>query len=149
MDNILNETGDTKTCTSAIIVKNGRILLGLRHYTKQNTNHNWKTISVWTTPGGRCDKGEKIKENLLREINEETGIKNVIIKKFLSKVNGAKKGDEVFVFLCTTNEEFILAEPEKFSEWRWFSLDDIPPNFININILDLISKNLGQISKSN
>jgi len=142
MDDVLNKIGDTKTCTSAIIIKNGKILLGLRNYTKENTNHEWKTISVWTTPGGRCDEGEKIKENLLRETEEETGIKNMQIEKFLGNVGGAKEGDEVFAFLCKTDEEAKLMEPEKFSEWRWFSPSDIPPNFINPNIAELIKSNL-------
>ncbi len=142
MNDVLDKIGDIKTCTSAIIVKNGKILLGLRHYAKQNTDHDWKTISVWTTPGGRCDKGEKIKENLLRETEEETGIKNIQIEKFLGKADGAKEGDEVFVFLCTTEEEAVLTELEKFSEWRWFSPEEIPPNFINENILKIIKKSL-------
>jgi len=146
MDNILNKIGDTKTCTSAIIVKNGKILLGLRHYTKQNTNHDWKTVSVWTTPGGRCEKGEKIKKNLSRETEEETGIKNIQIEKFLGKVEGAKKGDKVFVFLCEAEEEASLMEPEKFSEWRWFLPKEISPNFINANILKII-KNLAKFNK--
>ena len=74
----LNKIGTKHTCTSAVIIKNDRILLGLRHY----TSDKWKTISVWTTPGGRCNKGESVENNLRREVLEETGITDLKIGKF-------------------------------------------------------------------
>jgi len=71
--------GDARTCSSAFFVREGMILLGLRHYTPDK----WKAISVWTTPGGRCDEGEVLGQNLIRETNEETGIQNFSVKKYL------------------------------------------------------------------
>jgi hypothetical protein len=34
-------------------------------------------------------------------------------------VPGAKEGDIVPMFFCTTNQDAKLMEPEKFSEWCW------------------------------
>lgn len=130
----LKKIGDKHTCTSAVIIKDNKILLGLRHYTPDK----WKNISVWTTPGGRCDEGETIEDNLRRETLEETGIKNLEILEFLGKIPAAKKGDTLYVFKCTTNEEPKLMEPEKFSDWKWFNLNEIPKEFINSRILSLI-----------
>ena len=132
----LSKKGDTATCTSAVIWKDEKILLGLRHYTPDK----WQTISVWTTPGGRCDVGETLEENLRRETAEEVGIRNLEIRAYLGEVNGAKEGDKVHVFSCVTNEDPKLMEPEKFEEWRWMELQEIPENFINPRILQLLTK---------
>ena len=37
----------------------------------------------WDLPKGRVEKGEKIKETAVREVQEECGISNVIVHEFL------------------------------------------------------------------
>lgn len=118
----------------AAMFKDGKIMIGLRNYTPDK----YKQISVWTTPGGRCDEGEKIETALRREIQEETGISDFEINEFIGEVSGAKDGDIVYLFKCRTAEEPKLLEPEKFSEWRWVKVSEIPPNFVNKNALSLI-----------
>jgi ADP-ribose pyrophosphatase YjhB (NUDIX family) len=132
----LQQIGDLQTCTSAVIVRNATILLGLRNYNKAK---EWKTVPVWTTPGGRCNLGETIEAGLRRETKEETGITDLHIKKFIAVVPGAKEGDTVHLFLCETDEEPRLMEPDKFSEWRWFPIDDLPINFINPDARKIIT----------
>ncbi len=39
----------------------------------------------WDLPKGKLDKGESIETCALREVKEETGIKNCILEKFLCK----------------------------------------------------------------
>lgn len=135
----LKHRGDAHTCTSAVIVRDGKILLGLRHYTPDK----WKDISVWTTPGGRCDTGESVGEGLRRETREETGIDDLVITRFIGKVPAAgDQRDTLWAFLCETSLDARLMEPEKFSEWRWFPVDAIPQNFINPKILDAIMANV-------
>ena len=131
----LKHKGDVHTCTSAVILRDGKILLGLRHYTQRE----WKTISVWTTPGGRCDEGESLEEGLRRETMEETGITDLAIKRFLGVVPAAgSQSDTLWVFLCESTGEAKLMEPDKFSEWQWFPLTEIPENFINTAARKLI-----------
>jgi 8-oxo-dGTP diphosphatase len=120
METKLNEIGSEVKCPIAIMMRDGKILVGLRNYTKDK----WKEISVWTVPGGRCDKGETIKEALTREIQEEVGITEFEIVDFIGEVPGAKEGDIVPMFFCTTKQDFKLMEPEKFSEWRWVLKDE-------------------------
>ena len=134
MSEILDLHGTIATCTSAVIIRDGKVLLGLRHYTPDK----WKMVSVWTTPGGRCDDGEIVRDNLLRETREETGITDLAIEKYLGTVPGAKSGDTVHLFLCSTHQSPRLLEPEKFSEWRWFPPGEIPENFINSEGLKMI-----------
>lgn len=131
----LKRIGDVQTCSSAFFIKKGKILLGLRHYTKDK----WKVISVWTTPGGRCDDGEILGDNLRRETKEETGITNFTVRQYLGSYSGAKEGDTVHVFLAETEEEPQLMEPEKFSEWRWFPIKDLPESLISPHVKKILA----------
>jgi len=135
MEEILGTIGDATRCPVALIIKDQKILLGYRHY----KTDKWKDISVWTCPGGRCDEGETIEKTLRRETAEETGIDDLQIEKYLGEVTGAKEGDFVPVFLCTTLQEAMLIEPEKFSEWKWFSKENFPDTFINKDVERLVN----------
>lgn len=115
MQEQLQKIGSKELCPIAVISRDGKILMGHRHYTPDK----WKKISVWTVPGGRCDEGEKIEETLRREVQEETGITDLDIVEYLGEVPGAKEGDVVPIFACKTKQDATLMEPEKFSEWKW------------------------------
>lgn len=130
----LQKIGNNKNVPIAFIFKENKLLIGLRNYTPDK----WKSISVWTVPGGRCDIGETLETTLRREVLEEVGIDDLNITKYLGSVPGAKEGDIVFVFKAETSQEPKLMEPGKFSEWKWCKLSEIPSNFINPDALKLI-----------
>ncbi len=134
MKNILQKIGGGNDVPIAFIFKNKKLLIGLRNYTPDK----WKAISVWTAPGGRCDEGETLEATLKREVREEVGINDLKIIEYLGNVPGAKDGDVVYVFRAETKQEPKLMEPEKFSEWKWCPVSEIPPNFINPESLKLI-----------
>ena len=130
--------GAKTTCPAVAIIRDGKMLIGLRHYTPEK----FKKISLWTVPGGRCDDGETVETALRRETVEETGIEDLKIIDYLGDVPGAKEGDVVPLFIGATDKEPRLMEPEKFSEWKWCGLNDIPENFINHAALVLIKEYL-------
>lgn len=136
MNSYLEEKGTSEICPIIAITRGSKILIGLRHYTPEK----WKATSVWTLPGGRCEDGEKVEATLRREVAEEVGITQLDINSFLGRIDGAKEGDMVYVFIGSTSQEPQLMEPEKFSEWKWKDIDRIPENFINLNALSLIRK---------
>lgn len=142
----LKEIGNEFKCPIAIMMRDGKILTGHRHYTPDK----WKEISVWTTPGGRCEPMETIEEALRREVFEEVGINEFEILEYIGEAPGGKEGDTVIIFLCITKQEANLMEPEKFSEWRWVSKDDFVTNedYIGFNsemrqiVVDFLKNNI-------
>ena len=138
MNKILQKRGSNKDVAVAFIFKGNKFLIGLRNYTKDK----WKDITLWTVPGGRCDVGETLETTLRREVLEEVGINNFNIISYLGKCSGAKENDIVYVFKAETNQEPKLMEPEKFSEWKWCELSNLPKNFINHKALALILPNI-------
>ena len=132
----LEIAGTPATCVAACILRDDRLLIGLRHYTPDK----WKKADIWTTPGGRCEAGEKLEAALRRETAEEVGITELEITDFLGIVPGGMPSDTLYVFICRSAQEPRLMEPEKFSEWKWEGLDRIPANFINPAALELIRK---------
>lgn len=134
MQEILNTAGNQDKCPIALIIKDGKILLGHRHYTPDK----WKTISVWTCPGGRCDEGESIETTLRREVKEEIAVTDLQILEYLGEFPGAQEPDVVPVFICDISEEPQNLEPHKFSEWKWFGKNDFPDTFINAAVAQII-----------
>lgn len=127
MKEILSTLGNAQICPVGLFVDDKKILLGFRHYTAGK----WKSISVWTVPGGRCEEGELVEDTLRREVSEEIGITDFKILNYLGEIPGAKEGDRVLLFSCATTQVPRLMEPNKFSEWRWFGVKEIPENIIN------------------
>jgi 8-oxo-dGTP diphosphatase len=85
----------TKSFTLSVKVivtdKNGRCLLLRRSASSKNN------AGMWDFPGGKVDAGEKFDEALVREVEEETGLKIA-----LEKVAGAAQSqllDRIVVYL--------------------------------------------------
>ncbi len=126
---ILSQKKSNSFCPQVLLIKDGKFIAGLRHYSKK---------TVWTTPGGRCDEGETVEETLRREVYEETGIRHFSIDAYVGTFDGAKEGDKVPVFLGTTNEFPKIMEPEKFSEWKYVILEEVVDMLNNKDNSDFI-----------
>lgn len=109
-------------CPMAVFLRGDTVLLGLRHY---------EDGAFWTVPGGRAVAKEHIEEALFREVAEETGIDDFEIVTFMGFAENTKNGDIAPHFICRTDKEPEIKEPDKFSEWGWFSKENFPEPFIN------------------
>lgn len=125
----LNYKPEGKAAAIAAIIQNGSILLGLREYREAKGG-----ASVWTAPGGSVDEGETLEQAVRRETKEETGIADLHFEDYIGLVDASER-DPLYVFHCHTDTDPQRAEPDKFSEWRWFSLTEFkagkPNSYIN------------------
>ncbi|MEX2515012.1 MAG: NUDIX domain-containing protein [Candidatus Paceibacterota bacterium] len=136
----LSHKPEGKTAVIAVIIRNGRILLGLRDYINGPT--------VWTAPGGSVDQDETLETAARREAEEETGITNLEFIDYVGQVKAAYC-ELLHIFHCSTDDKPRLAEPDKFREWIWYPLTDFAAgnldNYINEPsrevIVDYLAKN--------
>ena len=88
------------------------------------TNAEGKVLFIyrnkrWDLPKGRLDKGETIEQCALREVEEETGVKDLVIENFLMttyhvfKLKGEYKLKEVHWFAMTTTYDGELKGEKK------------------------------------
>lgn len=120
-----NEPQQIGTAT-ILLNEKGKVLLGKRK--------NGFKEGYYGLPGGRIDRGEKLKEGAKRELKEETNlIANHI--EYLSVVKEWQKDEEQdfihFIFLCDNwSGDLSLLELDKCEGWEWFDLDNLPDKIL-------------------
>ncbi len=90
-------------------------------------------FGFWTFSKGHLEKGEKIEEGTMRELQEELGIKNLkLIKKIgeneyiASDPETGPTRRHVSYFLAETKEEKLVLESSGgLDDARWFTLEDV------------------------
>lgn len=82
----------------------------------------------WTWPKGHIDQGEKSHQTALREISEETGLKEIKILNKIGRTNYSfhLKGElifkTVFFFLAVaTGDEKFRIQQDEIKEAKWFT----------------------------
>jgi mutator protein MutT len=110
-----------KQTTLLILKRNHELLLAMK---KRGFG-----VGKWNGVGGKVEAGESIEQALLRECEEEIGIKptayhKVAIHMFTYPQNGETLQQEMHVFLSDQWE----GEPEETEEMapRWFPIAEIP-----------------------
>jgi len=113
-----------------MIVKDNKILLGLRHDDPEKADSELRGEGTWSMPGGGLEYGETPIECAIREVEEETGIK--VKKVSVMCVNNDMNVHAHFITIGTIAEEFEgepqVLEPDEIVEWRWFNFDALPKN---------------------
>lgn len=113
-----------------MILKEDKILLGLRHGDPAKADSELHGENTWTMPGGKLEFSEEFEDGCVREVFEETGlkIKSDVLK--LISVASDKVSDAHFItlgFLCTKfSGEPTVKEPDEITEWRWWPIDKLP-----------------------
>ena len=120
----------------AIVLNNkNRVFVGKR---KDNP------VDKWQMPQGGVNKGEKLIDAMRRELEEETGIKNIKILKEIDgwseyelpenllgkiwrgKYRGQKQKWFIVKFLGKDNEIDLKTSNHEFVEWKWLDIESLP-----------------------
>jgi ADP-ribose pyrophosphatase YjhB (NUDIX family) len=110
-----------------VLIQDGKVLLSRRF----NTGYEDGNYSL---PAGHLERGESLRQGLIREVREEIATILELEDINLEHVMHRKKKDhERLDFFFTTNHfagEPKNAEPEKCDELSWFPLDTLPENTV-------------------
>jgi 8-oxo-dGTP diphosphatase len=104
-----------------IVIRNGKILIGER-----TGNHGSGTFMI---PGGHLEYGESFEETARREVEEETGLKNILVKGVVSVGNDIaydKHYVSIGVLAESAEGDPYNAEPDKSQNWQWYDPTDLP-----------------------
>lgn len=104
--------------SAGIIIRDGRVLL------VHNTKHKGLRIEP---PGGKKEPGEGWEESVIRELDEELGIK-VRPLRLLGEYDTHSPEGEFLVrmYVCEIIEgEPRIIEPDKIPAYGWYSLEEI------------------------
>ena len=113
--------------TYLILIKENKILL-LRRF-----NTGWED-GKYTLISGHLERGETVKQAMIREVEEETGVKiNGEDLKVVHTMHRKSDDREYIDFFLTAdkwNGEPKIAEPDKCDEMKWFYLNNLPQNLL-------------------
>ena len=119
----------------------------------------------WQMPQGGIEKNENFLEAAKRELEEETGIKSVVLikeldkwleydlpKNLLGKIwNGQYRGQKqkwfIMKFLGKNEEINIKTKKPEFLDWKWIKPSDLPKVAVGFkaNIYKKIAKELASV----
>ena len=109
-------------------------------------------VDKWQMPQGGVNKGEKLIDAMKRELEEETGIKNIKILKeidgwseyelpenLLGKIwNGKYRGQKqkwfIMKFIGKKEEINIKTQKPEFLDWKWIEPSNLPSIAVNFKI---------------
>lgn len=88
---------------------------------------------VWDLPKGKIENTEKIENAAIREVTEETGIKNPVLEKYIHttwhlyqiKNKWVIKPTHWYLMQCSNNVEVHPQEQENITEVKWFNKIEI------------------------
>lgn len=113
-----------------IILKDNKILLGLRNPDKIKASSELQGQGTWTMPGGKVDFKEKLIAAAVRELKEETDLDAVKMEFLCIQDDFSETAHYVTVgFIVKEYKgEIKTMEPETILKWEWFDLDKLPAN---------------------
>ena len=124
--------------------------------------------NFWQMPQGGIDKGEDPYHAALRELEEETSVKNVILIKEIDgfttynlpdsllgiiwrgKFKGQKQKWYIFKFTGNDKEINLKTKKPEFLEWKWISIDKITEVAVSfkVNVYKKLQKEIKKIISS-
>lgn len=115
-----------------MIIRDGKVLLGQRHPDPIKADSLMNGEGTWTMPGGKLDFGESFEEGAVREVAEEIGVDILPSDLEVISLSNDIVPTAHFVtvgLLCKNfpkDAEARVMEPDEITQWKWFSLDELP-----------------------
>jgi ADP-ribose pyrophosphatase YjhB (NUDIX family) len=87
----------------------------------------------WTIPKGHVEPGEKIEETAVREVTEETGLKELILGDKLDKLHFFYRKENKLIFMTTyvflmeaigDTNDIIPGDSEGIVDTKWFTQEE-------------------------
>ncbi|MFX0066560.1 MAG: NUDIX hydrolase [Candidatus Hermodarchaeota archaeon] len=110
-----------KICAAGILLKKGKILLG-----KRSADLKFYP-NVWDLIGGHCKGNETPEQTLLRELQEEIGVRptKFVHLEVLYELNSEIYGDyEYHIYLVTSWIGSPRNASDEHSELNWFNINE-------------------------
>ena len=122
------ETKKVGAGIGVILIRDGKILLGMRHPDPNKADSAFRSAGEWCLPGGKLNFGETLEEGAIREVKEETGI--TIENPTVISVHNFKNEHAHFITVGLITHkwkgEAKVMEPDEITKWQWFSLKKLP-----------------------
>jgi len=135
-----------------MILKNNKILLGQRHLDPAKADSELHGEGTWTMPGGKLEFGESFEDGAKREVLEETGVDISSEKIEIISLSNDMVPDAHFVtigIICHSfNGEPQVTEPDEITQWKWFSLDELPTPLFEPSKKIILNYNEGKFYKN-
>ncbi len=93
----------------------------------QRLNEPFKNL--WALPGGFVDMDETVETSANRELQEETGLKNITLEQLItaSKIDRDPRGRTIsVVFWAITEIDYNVKGADDAKEAKWIPVSDIP-----------------------
>jgi 8-oxo-dGTP diphosphatase len=109
---------------SAVVVRGGLVVVGRRR-----GSHG---AGSWAFPGGKVEPGEDPRDVVVRELDEETGLRAVRVEPIAWTSDLLTHGEDTLHFITLHHlvevapGEPVVREADKVEDWRWVAYDDIP-----------------------
>lgn len=108
-----------------------------------------KRLGKWDLPKGKIEEGESLEQTALREVEEETGLKDLILEKFVNNtfhIYTERNGDRIlkttywFKMTCVGDQKAVPQTEEGITEVAWKTNEEIqedvlPSTFKNIKLI--------------
>lgn len=108
---------------------NGKVAVSVTKYGEKillmKRSEETSSSGLWALPGGKIKEDEKASEAVLRELEEETGLKGQIINKGESCRDGGELGSwRLFPFIVEVKNNEVELNHEH-SEYRWVEKQEV------------------------
>ena len=122
-----------------ILERDGKILMGRRHPDPDKADSAFRSAGEWSLPGGKHDWGESLEEGAIREVKEETGIKDLKLGSLLTVTyhtyqEGTRlmlKESHWFMMKAKSKQLLLPQIEEDIDIVRWAPQEEIPVYLLN------------------